>query len=88
MAMQGMDVQAVRTLGDQMQRKAGDIERIIGDVQSLVGGASWEGQDAVRFRDDWQNSLSGQLENVAKALEGAGQSALNNAKEQDEVSQR
>jgi hypothetical protein len=83
-----MDVEAVKTLGDQMKRKAGDIERIIQDVQTLVGGASWEGPDAVRFRDDWQNCLSGNLRTVATALEGAGQSAMNNAQEQHDVSQR
>ena len=88
MAMKGMDVDAVKLLGDQMKRKGGDIETIIRDINSLVGQAQWEGPDAQRFRSDWQGTLQGQLKTVATALQGAGQSAMNNATEQEGVSNR
>jgi len=88
--MQGMDVEAVDDLGTKMKLRAEDITRMMNEINSLITGsrAIWMGPDAERFRSDWESNLKNQLTNVSTALDGAGQSAKNNASEQRDVSQR
>ena len=88
--MQGMDVEAVDDLGTKMKLRAEDISQIMNEINALISGsqAIWMGPDADRFRSDWESNLKNQLINVARAVDGAGQSAKNNATEQRDVSQR
>jgi uncharacterized protein YukE len=86
--MYGMDVDQIRTLGNQMQQKADEIKQIAQAISSQLQSAQWMGPDAERFRSDWQGQHVTALNNVAEAVRGAGQSALNNATEQEATSSR
>ena len=84
----GMNPEEVRQLGQELQRQAGEIESLMGTLNSRVGSTTWVGPDATQFKDQWWPEHRQQLQKVAQDLRGFGQSALNNAAEQEQVSGR
>jgi uncharacterized protein YukE len=85
----GMDVEQVRQMGRQMQAQADHITgSIIPQLDGLVNNipSVWAGPDANMFKDWWTGQHRAHLVAVAHDLRGLGQSALNNAQEQSEVS--
>lgn len=83
----GMNVDEVRGLGELLKRKAGDIRAIVSEIEGKVHSTPWEGPDARAFKDQWWPEHKQHLSSVAEQVEGFGQSALNNAQEQADVSQ-
>jgi hypothetical protein len=83
-----MNPQEVRDLGGHLQRVAGDIERLMGEVNTKVGSTTWVGPDATQFKDQWWPEHRQHLQRVATDLNGFGQAALNNAAEQEQTSGR
>ncbi|HRV69137.1 MAG TPA: WXG100 family type VII secretion target [Marmoricola sp.] len=90
MAQVGMDVDLVRGIGNQLKNKANDIETIITQIDNLINQAigAWQGNDANQFRDWWNQQHRPAMSRAAEAVEGLGQSAMNNADEQEGVSNR
>lgn len=90
MAREGMDVDAVEAIGRQLQGLADQIAnvqgQINGKVQQLPG--LWDGKDAQVFVQEWWPQHQKTLHAVAESVRGLGQSALNNAAEQRQVSSR
>lgn len=82
----GMDLAAVEELGRFLQAQADAFDLIVWQVDALVRSTSWVGADADRFRHDWWPSHRGQVLDAAERVRGLGQSALNNASEQADVS--
>ncbi len=84
----GMDIEQVRNMGRTMQQKSDEIRNIIHTLDGLVNQIPgvWRGHDAEQFKGWWQNEHRGHLSQVAEQLHGLGQSALNNAQEQENVS--
>ena len=82
----GMDVGEVRRLGGSLQSKADQLDRLVRDVDRGVGGSSWVGPDATRFKTQWWPEHKAQLLRASQDLHGLGQSALNDADEQDRAS--
>lgn len=87
MAMIGMDVQQVRDLAAQFGAKADAINDIVTEISNRLNSTEWKGQDAEKFKDDWNSNLTTQLRNVAQALRDAQQKANANAQEQEHTSQ-
>lgn len=83
----GMNVEEVRNLGRLLQQKAADIQGILSEINGRVHGTTWEGPDAQAFKNQWWPEHQQHLKNVAEQIHGFGQSALNNAQEQENVSQ-
>lgn len=90
MARMGMDVEAVEKTGRDLKTKATNIQTLIGEIEGLVTGLSsvWDGKDAQQFVNEWWPQHKKNLSSVKESIEGLGQSALNNASEQREVSAR
>lgn len=90
MARMGMDVEAVEKTGRDLKTKATNIQTLIGEIEGLVTGLSsvWDGKDAQQFVNEWWPQHKKNLSAVKESIEGLGQSALNNASEQREVSAR
>lgn len=91
MAKIGMDTQVVSSMGKEMQKLANQIDQtIVAQIDRLVAHipADWNGKDANQFADWWKSQHRKNLKKVASDLHGLGQSALNNAKEQEQVSGR
>lgn len=88
MVMWGMDVQEIRNVGAQLKTQAGQIEQVISTIDGLISTAigNWTGTDADQFQDWWNSQHKPALTNAKNAIEGLGQSALNNASEQESVS--
>lgn len=88
MARMGMDVTEVRNVGNQLKNQANEIQNVITQVEHLITHAIsvWEGNDANQFHDWWNSQHKPALIHVKDAIDGLGQSALNNAQEQENVS--
>ncbi|MCG2803466.1 MAG: WXG100 family type VII secretion target [Cellulomonas sp.] len=88
MARMGMDVEAVEGVANQLKSLADQISnlesQINGKVQQLPG--IWEGKDAQTFVTQWWPQHQKALKAAAEAVKGLGQSALNNATDQRNVS--
>jgi uncharacterized protein YukE len=83
---QGMDVEAVRSLAQQMSAKAEEIEHLSNALSSQLDGTQWVGHDAVSFRGEWSGAHRSQLAAVANALRDASTAAGNNANQQEQAS--
>jgi uncharacterized protein YukE len=88
MAFEGMDVDQVTRIGHQLNAQGDQIDHVInainGMVQSLAG--VWHGKDATEFESWWNNQHRPGLQAASHAIHGLGQSALNNAAAQTQVS--
>ncbi len=86
----GMNVDEVRALGVKLQNHySATIEQLMNEMNGLVDqtSSSWVGPDAENFRSWWPEKKAA-LQAIATDLHGFGQSAINNATEQTEVSSR
>ena len=84
----GMNIEAIRALGGKLQQDyAGRIDAVISELNSAVNETSsaWIGPDAEAFRSWWPAKKSA-LQAIRDDLHGFGQSALNTATEQENVS--
>lgn len=88
MAQLGMDADVIEQLGRQLKQQAGEIGNTINQINNLVGQMqqSWWGPDAQRFCNDWWPQHRNELQHAQQNIDGLGQSALNNATEQRNVS--
>jgi WXG100 family type VII secretion target len=88
MAIVGMDVEQVTNVGHQLQGQSDAISQVITHVEGLISQAEsvWKGGDADGFRDTWHGHYKPAMLQVQQALHGLGQSAINNATEQRNVS--
>ena len=86
--MIGMDVEAVRRTASELRRKAGEIRAVEARIDAVVGqiNGSWQGNRARRFASDWHGHHRAALLLLADRVDGLGQSALNNAGEQETAS--
>lgn len=82
----GMDVEQVRAMGNLLKRKSADIQAMISEIEASVSSAPWAGPDAEQFRGSQWPEHRSHLTNIASQLDGFGQSALNNASEQESTS--
>ena len=86
--MIGMNVEAVRRISSGLRQKAGDIRAIEARVDAIVNqiSGSWQGIRARQFVGDWHGHHRAALLLLADRVDGLGQSALNNANEQEQAS--
>ena len=82
----GMDVGEVRRLGGSLQTSAGSIDDLIKRIETAVAGSTWIGPDATMFKGTWWPEHRAHLKGMSETLRGLGQSALNNATEQEQAS--
>ncbi len=89
MARLGMDDVLVEQIGNKLKSIAsGDIAQLISTIESQITLAvsNWDGKDAQDFQGYWQQQHKPALTNLQHAIDGLGQSALNNVTEQRSVS--
>ena len=88
MAQLGMDADVVEGLGHQLKQQAQEIGNVINQINHIVGQleSNWWGPDAQTFANDWWPQHRTELNNALNNIDGLGQSALNNATEQRNVS--
>ena len=88
MAQLGMDADVVEQMGNQLRQQANEIGTVINQINNLVGQmeAHWWGPDAQTFCNDWWPQHRQELQAAQQNIDGLGQSALNNATDQRNVS--
>lgn len=82
----GMNLEEVRRLGEDLQRISETLTELANRMDRSVDCASWIGSDARRYKSDWWPKHRKTLLVVAQDLHGFGQSAKNNADEQERIS--
>ena len=82
----GMNVEQVKQLGNTLKQKKQEIDSIINTINSVLNSTAWEGPDAVAFKTQQWPEHRTHLTQIGQAIEGFGQSALNNASEQESTS--
>lgn len=88
MARLGMDVGVVEGVGRQLKQQGQVVRSIVRTVDVQVNDASqnWWGNRAQVFASEWRGVHRPALTRLADAIEGLGQSALNNVAEQRSAS--
>ncbi len=88
MSFTGMNIPEVESLGHQLINQSNTIESVISAVDGLINtiDSVWKGPDATAFVGWWHSQHRPNLVNAASAVQGLGQSALNNAQQQIDVS--
>lgn len=88
MAIEGLDVEAVTQLSQQLKSQADGVQNVVNAINSLVSNipSIWQGQDAKDFEHWWASQHRPALENARQAIEGLSQSAMNNANAQRDAS--
>lgn len=84
----GMNPDEVDRLGRELQRIAGEIDQMLNTLNTRVGQTTWVGPDADTFKNQWWPGHRSKLHQIREDLRGFGQSAINNASEQRQVSGR
>jgi len=85
-----MDPEAVENTGRQLKSQAANIGSMVAQIDKIVNSLTsvWDGQDAQQFVHDWWPQHKKSLLAAQQQIDGLGQSALNNASEQRQVSSR
>lgn len=82
----GMNVGEVKQLGAKLNQASKQINDMITQLNGKVNNTSWVGPDATKFKNDWWPKHRATLQKIVNDLQGFGQSAINNAQEQENVS--
>ena len=82
----GMDTGEVRRLGGSLQSSASSIDDLVRRIEGVVSGSSWVGDDAQMFKTQWWPGHRARLKQMSQDLYGLGQSAINNASDQEQAS--
>lgn len=84
MALEGMDVDQVIGLSNQLKHQGDQINNVISAINGLVSQleANWHGKDATEFASWWNSQHRPALQKASEAVHGLGQAAYNNAQAQ------
>jgi hypothetical protein len=86
MAVTGMNLAEVQHLADQLRARAEQVQALVTAVDGGITHTTWLGPDAERFKNEWWPAHRRHLLDVAEHIGGLGQSAANNATEQEKAS--
>lgn len=88
MTLLGMDADVVESVGKQLKHEGESVTSVIRTVDGLIerAGANWWGAHGRDLAQQWRTVHRPALLKVAGAVDGLGQSAVNNAREQRGVS--
>jgi WXG100 family type VII secretion target len=86
MAQLGADVEQLDRLARKFDEESQQITQAVSQINSQVQSAWWKGNDADRFRSEWQGTYASQLRRIADALRQVGTSVRRQASEQRQAS--
>ncbi|UUO01142.1 WXG100 family type VII secretion target [Mycolicibacterium novocastrense] len=86
MGMVGADIGQLRALARTLTQAADRLEGMTGEVNARLSSTPWQGQDALRFRSQWQDQSVIMMRGVVNALRAAASEVDRNANEQEEAS--
>ncbi len=86
MTLLGTDVDQLDNLSRLFQTESQKIAASMQAINSQVHSVWWHGQDADRFRCDWDGRFRSQLSNIVTQLEDEARNATRQAAEQRNAS--
>ena len=88
MAMEGMNVDAVRQISRDLKAQAGLLNGVSVRIDGFIDRTQnqWRGTDATDFQSWWRNQHKAKVVQLVQDLEGLAQSLSNNSDEQDRAS--
>ena len=69
MTWRGMDTESVQTLSADLRDAGARVQELSARLAGRLADTEWIGQDAGRFRDDWESRLRPTLEEAQGALD-------------------
>lgn len=84
--MYGADVAQLRSLAQQFDRAADQLDTCRTSVGGSVRISPWQGPDAGRFRADWDSSHAGRIAAAASTLRTGARQLRTNADQQEQAS--
>ncbi|MFK0072846.1 hypothetical protein [Arthrobacter woluwensis] len=82
----GADVEQLRALSKSMGLSGSRLKNTEMQVNSLVSGVAWKGDDGERFRREWSSTLRPMLHKASQSLSDASKLLLGQADEQQSAS--
>lgn len=86
MGQLGADVEALDRLSKKFNQEAEAIRQAVSQITSQVQGVWWKGQDAEKFKGEWNGQYRAQLLKVADALKQVGEVVQKQAEQQRQTS--
>ena len=68
MTWRGMDTETVQALAEDLRAAAERVQELGSRLQARMADTAWVGQDATRFREDWDGRLHPTLGSAQEAL--------------------
>ncbi|MBT2532170.1 hypothetical protein J7E83_08515 [Arthrobacter sp. ISL-48] len=85
--MWGADVAQLRTLAQQLGKVSDSLLQQSSQLSNQINNnPSWKGQDAAKFRSDWNGTHRALIQQTASALKQQSKRLLENANEQEKAS--
>lgn len=86
MGLVGADIGQLHALARTLTQAADRLEGMTGEVNARLSSTPWHGQDALRFRSQWQDQSVRMVRGVVSALRAAASEVDRNANEQEQAS--
>ena len=87
MAQLGADVEQLDRLGAKFREKAAEVAQMQAQIAAQLSGTWWKGNDADKFRAQWDGDLRGQLSRLKALLESTASVVAKQAADQRATSQ-
>ena len=82
----GMNPAEVRDLARLLEQKASDVDAARTECTAKIQSVEWRGQDADKFRNEWESQHAPNLQRASEQMKQAAQAANRNADEQEQTS--
>jgi uncharacterized protein YukE len=76
MAMYGANPEQLTNLGTTLNRQIDTISQLMGTVDSVLNGTTWQGPARERFVEDWNGSFKAALSKLNEAFGMAGRDCI------------
>jgi uncharacterized protein YukE len=86
MAVQGMDIQQVRSLASSFSKAATTLDQAVTQLDGDLSRAGWKGPDAASFRSNWTSSHRATLHRTATSLRDVSTLLLKQVDQQQDAS--
>lgn len=84
--MLGADVDALDALGKKLEEVAQQVDQAKQQVGTQLQAVEWKGQDADKFKQDWESTGTKNLQQVVELLRRTGEVVKKQAQDQRSAS--
>lgn len=81
MSMYGANPEELANLGNTLTRQIDAIAQVVGTVDGVLNGTTWQGPARERFVEDWNGSFKQALNRLNEAFGSAGRDCIARSEE-------